>query len=411
VANKELPLFSTTETGEDLFWAPDRIDQYGYAYRTSERPDVRVHETVSEDSLGISYWRFIAEFGAQAGYEGDRPNDLKWEFGGAVYRVLSETNPIDEYAIYGSLWVLTPDNDPIGLRVTPPFQGAAGGIDGGPIMTLKGEPIDLLFLPRGVQPGDVLEIGDTFSFAGHVGPPLDSRVAVTVTAPSAASWTIAGKASKIGWFYDPATEFPVEEPGMWTVEVHVEQKDAIPSGGVPLDHNTGSVLGTADGQYHFYVVESDSPRLGVVTPPPGYLDWPTGGVTQEPITVTTVPIVVDVPGDLDNPVLSYTIRMPGFILAEGMVVPAGGSAVIPFDPIALHTDYPNLDLTAKDANVPGLSDPIWIGFLLSGERVGEPVHHAGALFLDGDQVMLPDGNVPNWPAYLPVVLRAYGSGP
>jgi hypothetical protein len=70
VANNELPLFNTTSDGLDLFWSPDLIDQYGYAYRTSQRPGVRVHETISEDSLGTSYWRFEAEFGGQAGFEG-----------------------------------------------------------------------------------------------------------------------------------------------------------------------------------------------------------------------------------------------------------------------------------------------------------------------------------------------------
>ena len=46
-----------------------------------------------------------------------------------------------------------PDDDPLGPRVTPPFQGQTGGPDGGPILTLKGEDIDLLFLPRGAFPG------------------------------------------------------------------------------------------------------------------------------------------------------------------------------------------------------------------------------------------------------------------
>ena len=53
-------------------------------------------------------------------------------------------------------------------------------------MTVEGETqeIDVLFLPKCVRPGDVLEVGDTIAFCGHVGPPLDSRVSVTITSPS-----------------------------------------------------------------------------------------------------------------------------------------------------------------------------------------------------------------------------------
>jgi hypothetical protein len=411
VANAELPLFSTTSDGNDLFWSPDLIDHYGYAYRTSERPGVRLHETISEDALGIAYWRFDAEFGGQAGFEGDLPHDLKWEFGGAVFRVLSETNPINEYAVYGSLWVLVPDSDPLGARVTAPFSGTTGALPGGPILTLKGQDVHLFFMPKGVQPGDVLEMGDSFSFAGHVGPPLNSHVTVTVTDPDGVvAQTFDGYANKIGWFYDPSTDLFVDKPGVWTVHVHVEQDSSIPSGGTPAGNNTGGVLGSADGRYHFYVVEPGSARLGVTSPQPGYLSWPMGGISGEPITVTTVPITVPIPAGLANAVVSYTIRMPGFILEEGTLTPAGSTFTIVYDPLALHQDFPNLDLKAKDASVPGLTDPVLITFLLSGEQGGQRVHRAGTVFLDGDEVhtlaLTPDQRV-----YLPVVLRDHAGEP
>jgi hypothetical protein len=407
IAADAAPLVSTTSDRSDPLWSPERVDQYGYAYRSSERPDVRVHETVSEEGQGIGYWRYNAPYGDQAGVEGDLPNDLKWQFGGAVYRLLRERRPINEYAIYGSLWVLLPDDDPLRGRVTPPFQGTTGGPDGGPILTLKGQEIDLFFLPRGVQPGDVLETGDRFSFSGHVGPPLDSRVAFTVTSPSGAVLPFEGRANKVGWFHDPGIEVPLDEPGRWMVQVRVVHDTPIPSGGTPSAHNTGTVLGTADGRYDFYVVDRDSPRLGIVAPRPGYLSWPTAPGSSTPITVTQVPVVAPVPAGLSNVSVSYTIRMPGYILEQDHLTPTGSTFTIPYDPLALHDDYPNLDLKGRDADQPGLADPVLISFLLSGRQAGHQHYYAGALFLNGDDVQIPGASPPSAGhlIYLPLVQR------
>ncbi|HHS96966.1 MAG TPA: hypothetical protein ENK08_03580, partial [Chloroflexi bacterium] len=259
----EAPLFITTRSGNDPVVSPGEIDMWGYAYAASERPDVRVRELIYDGSTATGYWRFDDTYGYQIGEpaNGDQPGDLKWEFGGAVFRVVSETNPINEYAIYSSLWVLLPHGcDSFGCaRVTPPFQDALGAsINGGPIltMTVEGEPqeIDMLFLPKGVRPGDVLEMGDVAAFSGHVGPPLDSRVTITVTSPSRVQRAHTWHANKIGWLYDPIFDFVVDEPGRWTVEVAVlHDRPYPPTGNTPASHNTGTVMGTR-GQYEFYVV-------------------------------------------------------------------------------------------------------------------------------------------------------------
>jgi hypothetical protein len=146
----EAPLVITTSNGIDPRLAPDQIDLWGYWYGSSERPDVRVREVISVDNMGTGYWRFDDTYAYQIGEgaAGDLPGDIKWEFGGAVFRVPEQD--INEYAIYSSLWVLLPHRDPVGARVTPPFQDATGAsINGGPIMTLAGEDIDMLFLPKG----------------------------------------------------------------------------------------------------------------------------------------------------------------------------------------------------------------------------------------------------------------------
>jgi hypothetical protein len=396
VTASEIPLFSTASSGVYPDRFPDQIDQWGYSYRSSERPGVRVRELVSEDSNLMGYWRFSDMYGGQIGMgrEGDLPNDYKFQFGGAVFRNL--TRDIDEYAIYSAMWVLLPNDDPIGTRVMPPYQGMGGGSqDGGPLMTLKGQDVDVFFLPMGVRPGSVLEVGDAFSFSGHVAPPLDSRVTVTVTSPSDMVRMIDGHANKVGWFYAPSGDFVVDEPGFWRVEVRVLHDRVYQPGGLmPTSHNTGTVLGASEGQYAFYVVEPGAPRLSITAPAPGFLTWPNG--------LEAVNIEGTIPAGLSAPVVSYTIAMPGFILEQGTVTPAGGTFTVAYDPVTLHNDFPNIDLAAPEEWRPGLSDEVLITLFLAD---GDGAFRANTVTLFGEEVFVGHDPSLRFPIYLPAILR------
>ena len=70
------------------------------------------------------------------GINGDLANDFKFQFVGSVVRAPSEN--FYQYGAYGSLFVLLPNSEPVGGRVTPPFQGASGGPDGGPLFHIQG---------------------------------------------------------------------------------------------------------------------------------------------------------------------------------------------------------------------------------------------------------------------------------
>ncbi len=379
VAASEIPLFSTASSGVYPDRFPDQIDQWGYSYRSSERPGVRVRELVSEDSNIMGYWRFGDMYGGQIGmgHEGDLPNDYKFQFGGVVFRDL--TQDISQYAIYSAMWVLLPEDDPIGSRVMPPFQGMGGGPqDGGPLMTLKGQEIDMFFLPMGVRPGSVLEVGDVFSFSGHVAPPLDSRVVVTVTSPSNVVRMIDGHANKVGWFYAPSGNFVVDEPGVWTVEVRVVHDRVYQPGGlVPTSHNTGTVLGAKESRYAFFVVEANAPRLSITAPSPGFLTWPNG---LEPVNIKGT-----IPAGLNNAVISYTIAIPGFILEEGTVTRADNMFTIIYDPVTLHNDFPNIDLTAPEEWRPGLSDEVLITLFLADD---DGSYRVNTVTLFGEEVFV-----------------------
>jgi hypothetical protein len=347
----EVRAFTTTSTGWDLAWAPDKIDQYGYVYQSSQRPGARVHESLTEGGIPIGYWRYQATYGDQVGVEGDLPNDIKWQFGGVVFRDLSED--IHEYAIYASLWVLLPSDDPQGGRVTPPFQGATGGPNGGPIFTLKGEEVDLFFLPRSGFPGQMLEVGDVFSFSGHVGPPLDSKLTVTVTSPTGEEHVISGQANKIGYFYRPETDFTVTEPGAWSVEVEVIHDGMTSSGPTMEPFPSGSVPGSEEGSYHFYVVPKDTKAPELESPAPGFLQFSS-------FPISPIQFTGSLPDGMENAAYAYTIAMPGFILEEGSGITSGKTFSITYDP-----------LTAFDEPRPGLADQIWIAVLF--EKNGDYV--------------------------------------
>jgi hypothetical protein len=390
----EAPLFISTDTGIDPAVEPERIDQLAYWYGSSERPDVRVREIISEDNMGTAYWRFDDTYGYQIGEsaEGDLPGDLKWEFGGAVFRVPDQD--INEYAIYSSLWVLLPHGcDAYGCaRVTPPFQDATGAsVNGGPIMTLNGEGIDMLFLPKGVRPGDVLEIGDVVAFSGHVGPPLDSRVSVTITAPSSTQHTAVWRANKIGWVYDPSFDFVATEAGRWTVDVAVlHDQPYVGTGITPASHNTGTVLGTS-GQYEFYVVPASSSRLAVSSPQPGFLTWSTGQI--EPIQIQGY-------APAGTTAVRYTIHDKGVVMDQGSATPdTNGSFSITYDAKALSADFPFLSTTAHEGMWEGLADEVTIHLLAEG---GNPPR-ANTVTLIGEEAFV--GTDAAQALYLPLILK------
>jgi len=381
IAMGEAPLFSVAAGPSDPAYALYPLEQVGYTYRVAQRPGISVHQQVTEDSAHAPIWQFSNRHSSQIGMgiDGERPNDFKWHFGGVVLRDLVEG--WNQYAIYGSLWMELPSDDPIGSRVMPPFQGAAGGPSGGPLLTVKGEEIDLFVEPTGVKPGAILEVGDTFAFAGQIAPPLASWVDVVVTSPGQAAHEVHGRANKIGYFYDPADDFTVDEAGVWTVDVTVTHDGMTSAGPVDPPYPTGGVLGTESGRYEFYVVDPAEPRAAVNAPVPGWLqmyrDW----------DIVPTQITVPVPQDWTDAVLRYVITMPGWVLQTGELTSPGKAFLITYDAETLRDTFPNIDLRQPQSWAPGLSDEVFISFVISGNKGGNPVHRANVLTLHGEQIL------------------------
>ena len=172
------------------------------------------------------------------------------------------------YLAYGSLWIHLPADDETGGRIMPPFQGASGGPTGGPLLTLLGKEVDIFFHPMGVRPGSVLEVGDMAAFSGQIAPTLPSDVSIRVTTPSNEIKTIEGTANKIGYFYEPNTNFLITEPGIYDVNITVTHKGMTSSGAVEQPYPVGGILSEDVHSYQFYAVTKESTEAELVVPLP-----------------------------------------------------------------------------------------------------------------------------------------------
>ena len=400
-SKNEIPLFSSTRSGQPVQMRPDDVDQIAYSYRTSQRPGLRVREVIAEDGQSGGYWRLDTLYDDQlsVGTLGDLPNDFKFQYVGVVYRDLDSGH--SEYLGQGTGWVFIPDSDPTGSRVMPPFAGPGNGgwtTEGGPLLRLKGQDIHVFILPTGVAPGAVLEVGDTFHFAGHLMPTLDSQVAITVTAPNGVQHLGGGQANSIGYFYDPSDDFTVNEAGLWSVDVRVWHDGQCSGGATIPPYPSGDVLGSQNGRYWFYVVPNSALRLIITAPSPGFMQF-DNQVT--PITITGV-----IPAGLSDVTVDYTIAMPGYILKHDQLTAAGSTFQIVFDPATLQHDFPNLDLTGRDDGQAGLADTFSIGVLLRGQSSGQPIARANVVTLQGNQVFVGESSLTH-SVFLPLVLKGY----
>ena len=375
-ASGEAPLSIAARNGHDPHFDPSAVDAWTYAYRSIQRPAVRVREQIADSTFIPSlYWRFSDQYGQQSGNgrNGDRPNDFKFQFAAVVIRGAAFAQP--HYAIYGSLFVLVPDTDPGGgTRVFPPFQGNGGGPSGGPLFTLKGKDVDLFFHPTAVRPGTVLISGTRIPFAGYSAPTLPAKVEILVTSPSGRVRAVSGRANDVGYFFDPSQDFTADEPGVWKAVVKIVFDGQTSAGQMAMPFPTGTVLGSKDGEFSFYVVEPNAAQLELGSMP--QFVRPADG----PVTFTVQP-----PPALSNIELGYTITMPGFLLEEK----TQASLNVVYDAPTLAKDFPNLDL--YDADGYAGVDTITISIMLSGtDPSGARKHFARQVVIQGEEMQMPD---------------------
>ena len=353
---------------------PDEIDLWAYVYSSAERPGVRVREVIEGDDVSGSYWRFGDAYYLQSGngFDGDLPADFKFMYGAAVIRDTNAGEGV--YAIYGSGWVLLPEDDQRGARFMPPFQGAAGGPDGGPLFTVHGREVDIFFLPLGVRPGAVLGTGDTFRIAGPIMPTLPSLVEYTVTAPDGTRRTLGGRANAVGYFYDPDDDFVLDQPGLWTVALTVTHDGLTSAGPVGLPYPTGGPL-TPDGATFIFVVTDRATQplnietdLAQLTP----AEWSRD--------VRRASFEAELPAGWSGDTARVIVTMPGIVLVDEDMPVAAGAIRWDLDAQALNRLASNFDCEA------GIADTITVTFYAEGTLDGQPTQAAGTIVTHGARV-------------------------
>jgi hypothetical protein len=354
-------------------------NHWGYYYSGVGRPGVSVREFVGTQQSSNGYWRFDTPYNLQLGNgtKGDRVNDFKFMFGGAVYRAPS--NDFSYYGAYGSLWVMLPEEDPTGGRIMPPFQAAANGPSGGPIMTLKGAEVDIFYHPQGVRPGSILEIGDTASFSGQVAPTLPSDVSIKITTPSGIQKTISGQANKVGYFYDPALDFEIEEPGVYDVDVLVTHTGLTSAGQVEPPFPSGGILGGNGKSFKFYAVTKESKTAQLKSP----------NLTKLP---NSLELNFELGSKNGNEMtgMYQTTVMPGFLLEHS----SGTSMQYAYNATELNKSFPNLDLASGASVKTNGSDTVTFSFLLSGKNsAGDTVYEARQILLQGEKLYSLDNEI------------------
>ncbi len=373
----QMPLITAPEAGAGLIGShPDDITLWAYMYGSAQRPDVRVREIIQGNDGENVYWGFNGAYFVQSGngWEGDLPGDFKFLYAAAVIR--DEDTEDALYATYASGWVFTPDDDLLDARVFPPFQGAAGGPDGGPLFTVHGREIDMFFLPLGVRPGAILEVGDQFQMAGPVMPTLPSLVTYTVTSPDGEERSFEGRANSIGFYYDHNDNFTVDEAGLWTVEVRTTHDGVTSAGTVEEPYPDGGVLSPDGSTFTFLVTEPTTERLSIttdleeLTPASWYCHDVREASFQAPIP----------PGaQIDR--AHVVVTMPGTVLVDEDISVGPEELRWDLDAVALNELASNFDVERG-----GIADTITVVFYAEGSIDGRPSQWVGELVTHGTRV-------------------------
>ncbi len=340
-----------------VYTAPDGNANDGYFYISALRPGVTARQFIAAGHDGglPLYWEWNDPLNRQigTGINSTRAGDFLFLFGGAVVR--NAEAGVQDTAIYAALAVTINADDAAGPRVYPPYRGQAGGADGGPLLVINGEPVEMFFHPTGVQPGQRLTVGDTLAVAGQLAPTLPSVVHVTITAPGGRVRQFEGTASQIGYFYDPAQDFQVDEAGVWTVEITTRHDGLTSAGRIEPPPPTGGVLGTTGGRFSVYVLPAEAEALV----------WAGG---QSDIAIPAAfPYNFNLrfPADWQNVRIEYTVTMPGYVLESGPGRAGGGSFTYQYNPANLSRVFGNLESNGE-GDGPAASDVVAVTLVVTG---------------------------------------------
>ncbi|MEO0562850.1 MAG: hypothetical protein AAF125_12135, partial [Chloroflexota bacterium] len=370
-------LGATESLSESIALSPQTGSNNAYSYLSYVTPAVTARQAVIGDTLPPSdlFWDMddplLGQIGA--GATGMRPGDYAFLFGGAIVR--NADAGVRSAGIYATMAVTVDTGDARGSRVYPPYRGAAGGPDGGPLFTLDGEDVEVFFHPTGTRPGDVLEVGDTLAVAGQVAPPLASDVEITVTSPSGTVTAVTTQASVIGYTFDPAALIAADEPGVWTVDVTVTHRGPSSAG-----ESTSEPYPVGVTSYNVYVVPSDAERL----------PW---NENDDFIAPAGFPrnFTFDVPIGWSDVGGYLTVTLPGAVVEDGINPVQGTAQRYQLNPTALNQRFPFYEGQDGRVEGPSSSDPVRLTFVFTGvNAAGEFDTRARQVIIRHDRLITID---------------------
>jgi len=376
----EMPYVCMTASGIPPSIDPRQIDQWGYFYVTSWRPGVSVRTLVAEDAQPVGYWFFDDPYAWQFGNgpQGDLPGDVKMSYGGGVFR--DKSTGLAHYGGYASMLVLIDGRDPLGARVLPPFDGLLPGSPPcGSLLKIGGKRYDVFLTFGAVGPGAVLEVGDRFSLAGVVWPPVSGHVEGEIISPSGERSALQVPAGPMGVFHLAGPI--VDEPGLWRVTA-----EGVCSGK------------TSAGTISDLVAEEDWPRGGG-------LGLPGPGFCIPVVPKSSAAIAFDVPADAraepPSPLIlrghlppgtkaaevNVVVSLPGQVVAQCVLPVENGAFQYVYDPQRLRESFPNID-TKVEVPQGGFEEaPAWfdtVTFTFWAGRGAETA--AGMVLLQGERI-------------------------
>jgi hypothetical protein len=339
VAALELPVALLAEDADPYnpASAAAPINQ-GYRYVSLVRPNVTLRQFISGSLLPtLPVWVDMddpsnGQLGA--GFAGAQPGDYFFMFGGTILR--NSEIGIANSGIYGAVGMVTEADATPGARIASPARGADGAADAGALLVLPNDSYDAFLLPTGIQPGDVLTLGDPVVVSGQTAPALPVTVAVTLTSPSGTQRQTFGRANAVGYYYDPTQDFAVDETGVWTVDIQVVV-DAQTSAGQPNPPFAfGGIPGSPSGRYLFYVIE----RPGDLLERAARADITIPSALPYNFSFT-------LPQDWTGEAISYTLRADGYVLEQGDLRFSGRTFTYQHNPTNINRRFPNMEVEAR----------------------------------------------------------------
>lgn len=256
-------LAATQDNNDRIAIQPDLIVNQAYTYVSYMSPNGSVRQFVLGGEQGELdlLWGMDDPLNEQigAGGTGARSGDYAVLFAGSILNNRQAT--LREANIYASSAMVIDENDALGARVFPPYEGAAGGPNGGALLTVNDAPVSMWLHPTATRPGNVLTLGDVMAITGQSVPTLPTQVSVRITAPSGNVRQFSDMTNAVGYFYQPDYNFAVDEIGVWTVDIHIQPEGTSSAGQVEPPFPSGNVLGSDGGRFYVYVVAEDAESL------------------------------------------------------------------------------------------------------------------------------------------------------